>query len=147
MIEKVGVRKTKRGWLGNIVKQTYARDDIVCGIEQCPEHSKWGVTAECGPFEVEMDREATIYFVDEETLLNQTDILENCEEIANLVVIQSLVEQLKLKYSRSHAGNPQPTRTSSTSWRAPPRRCTCSPTNTTRGAWCPSGTRAGRCGR
>jgi hypothetical protein len=50
-----------------------------------------------GPFDIEMGQTLELFFVDEETLLNQTDILENCQQLSNLVVIQSLVEQLKLK--------------------------------------------------
>ena len=39
MIERVAVRRTRKGWLGHLLKQTYPRDDIPCGIEQCSEHS------------------------------------------------------------------------------------------------------------
>lgn len=65
-----------------------------CSVASTVQHSKH---AETGPFEVEMDSTLDLYFPDEETLLNQTDILENCQELSNLVIIQSLVEQLKLK--------------------------------------------------
>lgn len=92
MIDFLGTRKTRRGWLGKRVKENYLRDDISCGISHCTDHSQ-----HMQIFGLEDVTARTIYFIDYESLASHIDIIENSSKISNLVVIQSIAEELKLK--------------------------------------------------
>lgn len=85
-------RKTRKGWLGNKVAQIHLRHDIPCGFDSCHEHG-----ARNAVFHHDPSSEDTIYFLDTQTLLEQTDILYNCNEMRNVVILQSSIEQLRKK--------------------------------------------------
>ena len=89
-------RLAEGGWVSSSSKPTHATIFTVA-FYSVPSTVLPPIISETGPFEIDMDATLDLYFPDEETLLNQTDILENCQELGNLVIIQSLVEQLKLK--------------------------------------------------
>lgn len=58
-------RKTRRGWLGNKVKQVHLRDDIQCGFEYCHHHSS---EIKNIAFKHDPSSQDAIYFIDHETL-------------------------------------------------------------------------------
>ena len=86
-------RKTRKGWLGNKVSQIHLRQDIPCGFECCPHHGTHNPV-----FHHDPSSEDTIYFLDTTTLIQQTDILYNCTEMRNVIILQSSIEKLKKKY-------------------------------------------------
>jgi hypothetical protein len=45
----------------------------------------------------EEDDERTIYILDEHTVINQLDIIENCSKLKNIVFMQTIVESFKKK--------------------------------------------------
>ena len=59
MIDTLGIRKTRKGWLGKRIKENYLRDDISCGIGSCTDHSQ-----HIQAFDITNAQSTTLYFVD-----------------------------------------------------------------------------------
>jgi regulation of enolase protein 1 (concanavalin A-like superfamily) len=92
LITQRELKKTRKGWLGNKVKQIHLRDDIPCGLEYCQKHANQSVV-----FTSDSSAESTIFILDTDTLIEQTDIVYNCNEMRNVVFLQSSIEKLKRK--------------------------------------------------
>lgn len=70
MLRECELRKTRKGWIGNKIKEVHLRDDIPCGLSGCPEH-------QLSVFAADPDTQEEIFVVDTHTLIHQTDILYN----------------------------------------------------------------------
>jgi hypothetical protein len=57
-------KKTRKGWLGNKVRQIHLRDDIPCGLEYCQRHANQSVV-----FTQDTSPDNTIFIVDSDTLI------------------------------------------------------------------------------
>lgn len=76
-------KKTRKGWLGNKVRQVHLRDDVSSGLEKYLESNLDTSMVEETP--------TTIFFVDTSTLIEQTDIIYNCQELRDVVFLQSSI--------------------------------------------------------
>lgn len=90
IVHQIELKKYRKGWIGHKSKLVHLRDDIACGFELCPEHSK-----QKSIFTQDTLSNDTIYFIDTYTLINNTDILYNCDQLENLIILQSSIEKLK----------------------------------------------------
>jgi hypothetical protein len=67
------LKKTRKGWIGNKIKEVHLRDDVPCGFELCSEHASARV------FPQDLFAQEEFYLIDTYTLIHQTDIIYNCD--------------------------------------------------------------------
>ncbi|EGR33437.1 rnb family protein, putative [Ichthyophthirius multifiliis] len=83
--------KNKKGSVGKKVKEIYLRDDIPCGLFNCNL-----CVTQSNTLNLEGD-EKYIYILDEYTVLNQIDVIQNCPKLVNVVIMQTIVQNIKQK--------------------------------------------------
>ena len=88
VLRECELRKTRKGWIGNKIKEVHLREDVPCGFMACTEHQH-------SVFGTDPDSQEEFFIVDTHTLIHQTDILYNSEGIRNMIVLQSSIEKLR----------------------------------------------------
>lgn len=92
------VKVTKKGALVNIVKEHYLRDDITCGIYQCPLCSHISTTYRLllNPMNNGIEPYSFPHYIipDTNIILHQLDILDH-EWFKHVIVLQTVLEEVK----------------------------------------------------
>ena len=47
---------------------------------------------------LETEKEQFIYMLDADTIINQIDLIENCPILNNVVILQTIVEEVRNRY-------------------------------------------------
>ena len=84
------------------VNEMYLREDISTGWDgsEHDEDKKCRLLAHPAFLKLaDDDVSRYLFFFDRETLLSQLDLIENCDKLRNIVLLQSSIETTKLKYS------------------------------------------------
>lgn len=89
VLRQCELKKTRKGWIGNKIKELHLRDDVPCGFELCSEHASARV------FPQDLFAQEEFFLIDTYTLIHQTDIIYNCDEIKNIIILQSSIEKLR----------------------------------------------------
>ncbi len=94
---------TKRGKVKRVVRERYLRDDIPCGIMDCPLcHHHLSETVDAPPLQhhQQLSPRATQYLVlTIDVVLSQMDVLEHaaCIELQNIIILETVLERVKAK--------------------------------------------------
>lgn len=79
---KINFKKSRKGNITKIVQETYLREDVPTPFLE----------------NVEMDLEnKTIFILDSQTFLGLMDLVENCPVLNNVLVLQTVLEEIKAK--------------------------------------------------
>lgn len=92
------VKVTKKGALVNIVKEHYLRDDIACGIYQCPlcSHISTKYSLLLNPMNNGIEPYSFPHYIipDTNIILHQLDILDH-EWFKHVILLQTVLEEVK----------------------------------------------------
>ncbi len=86
IVHQIELKKYRKGWIGHKSKLVHLRDDIPCGFDLCPEHCR-----DKSIFRQDSLSSDTIFFIDTHTLIHNTDIIYNCEQLQNMIILQSSI--------------------------------------------------------
>lgn len=94
-------KKTRKGKIMKFTHQVYLRNDIPCGYDKCEmcEPSCLLYELISGEFSFEDSESARrVYILDHDLVMHQLDLLENFPPLKNVIILQSIVNDLMIKF-------------------------------------------------